>query len=433
MPQQLFREEVLALQQSRHLGEIRVAQRRSSLWAVCVASLLAIGLIAFLIFGQVSRKVRIGGVLLPSNGLIQVDAPQTGVLAELMVREGEVVSEGQPILRVRTPRTLANGDAAALAAQTLNQRVTALGAERRLMELQADQREQALRDKIRSLQAESRQAKGELEAADARVTLAEKNQARYDALAREGFVSALQAQQRQEELLDLQLRQRSAQRNLEALQRDTQSMQADVAGIRLSLQASQSQLDREIAALRMEGTENEARSSIIVTAPQRGIVGTVSGHVGQTVQPGQSLVTILPGRGLEQSQGPTLQAQLYGPSRSTGFVQSGQTVWLRYAAYPYQKFGMARGQVATISQAPIAPQDLPAGQAQALLQAAKSNEPLYRVTVLLDAQAVVAFGQRHPLRAGMQLDADVMQERRAIWEWVLEPILATSGIASSAN
>ncbi|WP_431260856.1 secretion protein HlyD [Roseateles chitinivorans] len=124
---------------------------------------------------------------------------------------------------------------------------------------------------------------------------------------------------------------------------------------------------------------------------------------------------------------PRLLAQLYAPSRTVGFVQPGQPVWLRYAAYPYQKFGMARGQVAQVSPTPIAPQDLPAGQAQALVSAAQANEPLYRIDVRLDRDDIAAYGQAVPLRAGMALDADVTLERRRIWEWLLEPLLATAG------
>ena len=70
------------------------------------------------------------------------------------------------------------------------------------------------------------------------------------------------------------------------------------------------------------------------------------------------------------------------------------------------------------------PQELPPGQASALLAAAQSNEPLYRIKVALASQRVQAFGQEQVLRPGMTLEADVVQERRAVWEWVLEPVLA---------
>ena len=61
------------------------------------------------------------------------------------------------------------------------------------------------------------------------------------------------------------------------------------------------------------------------------------------------------------------------------------------------------------------------------MTAAQSNEPLYRITVRLAAQSVHAYGREMPLAAGMSLDADVRQEARKIWEWLLEPALAVTG------
>ena len=80
--------------------------------------------------------------------------------------------------------------------------------------------------------------------------------------------------------------------------------------------------------------------------------------------------------------------------------------------------------MSSISQTPIAPQDLPPGQGQALLTAVQANEPLFRISVRLKRQDISTYGRRQSLRAGMALDADVLQDRRAIWEWVLEPVLA---------
>ncbi|HLO95644.1 MAG TPA: hypothetical protein VK195_15130, partial [Burkholderiaceae bacterium] len=59
--------------------------------------------------------------------------------------------------------------------------------------------------------------------------------------------------------------------------------------------------------------------------------------------------------------------------------------------------------------------------------------PLYRIRVALDRQDVQAYGASLPLKPGMSLDADVLQQRQKVWEWVLEPILAVSGLAPFVN
>jgi membrane fusion protein len=97
---------------------------------------------------------------------------------------------------------------------------------------------------------------------------------------------------------------------------------------------------------------------------------------------------------------------------------------LRYAAYPYQKFGLHSGHITAVSATPFAPSELPANLAQQLIAQAGSNEALYRINVQLDEQDIKAYGETLPLKAGLTLDADVLQERRKVWEWVLEPVLA---------
>ena len=52
------------------------------------------------------------------------------------------------------------------------------------------------------------------------------------------------------------------------------------------------------------------------------------------------------------------------------------------------------------------------------------REPVYRVDVKLDAQNVVSGTQTLPLRPGMSVNADILQEKRKVWEWVFEPVLS---------
>jgi membrane fusion protein len=119
-----------------------------------------------------------------------------------------------------------------------------------------------------------------------------------------------------------------------------------------------------------------------------------------------------------------LQAQLFAPSRTAGFIRAGQTVYLRYDAYPYQKFGLHQGRITSVSATPFAPSELPPNLAEQLLTQAGSKEALYRVNVSLEAQSIQAYGEALPLKAGLTVEADVLQERRKVWEWVLEPVLA---------
>jgi membrane fusion protein len=47
--------------------------------------------------------------------------------------------------------------------------------------------------------------------------------------------------------------------------------------------------------------------------------------------------------------------------------------------------------------------------------------------VVLERQSVQAYGQAQPLAAGMQLEADVLLDRRRLIEWIFEPLLSVTG------
>jgi membrane fusion protein len=145
-------------------------------------------------------------------------------------------------------------------------------------------------------------------------------------------------------------------------------------------------------------------------------VSAVVAEAGQSVGAAAVLASIIPA-------GTGLQAQLFAPSSAIGFVRPDQTVMLRYQAFPYQKFGHQAGRVTQVSRAPLQAAEL----AGLPFLATGSGEPLYRITVSLEKQSVEAYGAAQPLAPGMQLDADVVLDRRHLIEWIFEPVLGIAG------
>ena len=420
------------------MGPIHLAHNPRFSIVAGMALVLAGALLAFGAWGKVARKVRVPGVLMPQWGTVELSPAISGVLLEQRVKEGDWVEQGQVLFVVNTDKTSAEGSTASLLASHLAQRRSTLLAERASRLAQNRQREAHLADRIRSLSLETEQATQEHALAKRRVELAHKNSARFAQMAAEGFVSDIQAQGKQEELIDLQARLENTLRNGLALSREQNAAEADLALLQKQLAIDLLQLERNLASLDQETAEIQSRKTSSVLAPQAGQVSTVHLSLGAMAQAGQTIASLVPrATSLVSSHmssqmstyapdpsAHTLVAALFAPTRTAGFIQPGQEVWLRLAAYPYQKFGLAKGRVLKVSGTPIAPQDLPHGQGTALMASTQSKEPLYRIQVELASQHVMAFGQAHSLRPGMTLDADVIHDVRGIWEWVFEPLLA---------
>jgi membrane fusion protein len=468
----LFRPEVQAAQSAQWLGTVRIT-RPISFSAVTFAALaIAALLCAFAAWGEVNRKSKVSGLLVAQGGALNITAPVSGVLGELHMAEGNTLPGGAVLAIINTERqsnlvsVAGNGQPAVgptvnstvgepslLAAQQIALRQQSLATERTLRQLQATQRSQVLTDRIATLALQARQSEEELTLQRSRVALAQKTVERYTQLAQDGFMSDMQLQAKQEELIDTTARLQSLERSRLALQQDSQALAGERTALKSQLASDTAQIERSQSTLAQESSENATRKSAVITAPLSAVakafigagtasstsgaplpqsyrITAVSVQPGQAVQAGQTIATLVP---VSAQQAITVEAHLFAPSRTAGFLKPGQTVYLRYAAYPYQKFGLHTGRITSVSDTPFAANELPPNLAGQLMAQNGSNEALFRINVQLDAQSITSYGDPIALKPGLTLEADVLQERRKVWEWALEPLLAARANAKILN
>jgi membrane fusion protein len=158
--------------------------------------------------------------------------------------------------------------------------------------------------------------------------------------------------------------------------------------------------------------QDAARRRTEIRAPMAGVVTNIAVASGDSVAADAPIATVLP-------RGSGLRAQLLVPTRAAGFIAPGNSVVLRYDAFPFQRFGQYRGEVDAVSRTVWSP-----GERVGPMLA---REPVYRVDVKLDRQTVMAGGQEMPLRPGMTVSADILLEKRTVFEWVFEPVLELRG------
>ena len=210
--------------------------------------------------------------------------------------------------------------------------------------------------------------------------------------------------------LDAQLQQLKRQRHDVARQLlllgQEEAQQADV------FVREENELVRQQAQVRAQMAEVEAQQAVVVRAPEDGIVSSVLLAAGQQAVAGVPLMVMVP-------QDAVYEANLYAPSQQMGFVMPGQQVFLRYGAYPYQKFGQYGAVITDVAQTAVSAQEL-TDTAFAALQGVS----VYRIRARLDKDYVSVYGKKQPLMAGMLFEADVVQEERRIYEWMLEPLFA---------
>lgn len=413
---QLYRTEALNARQVKWLGEIVLIRPVSFSFLCALAGGLAVAVLIFLFFGTYTKRTTVSGQLVPDLGLVKVYVPQYGIVAKKNVVEGQAVKRGDVLYVLSSERySDTQGSVQATISRQVNARRTslqeALDKTRRLNE----EERAALLNRISGLESELAKIDSQVEGQAGRVKLAEDAVVRMRDLAAQHFISKEQLQQRQADLLDQRARMQSLERDRISVGRDLTSQKNDLAAMPLRHQNVLAQIERDITSLGQELTESEAKRRLEITAPESGVATAVTAEVGQMADGGKPLLSIVPA-------GAKMQAYLYAPSRAIGFVKPGDKVQMRYQAYPYQKFGQAQGTVAFVAKVALSGNEL-----TGLAQQANGGEPLYRITVDLAAQTVKAYGRQQTLQAGMLLEADILQEKRRLYEWVLEPLYTLSG------
>lgn len=411
----LFRQEAVTYAGNRGYGTVILARPVSYSLITALFAVIASAIVCFFVCASYTRKVAVQGLLLPSHGLIKITPLQAGLLTESRVKEGQTVQAGDVLFVLTSERqTERQGNADETVSELLRARRDSLQREQNQLRLQDSQRLEAARHRADDMAAEIRRIDDQVAMQQHRIEMAKTTLKRYSDLAASNFVSPVQVQDKQAELLDQEQRLAELQRASAASARDLSTAQAEARDLQVQSVRDQQAAERNVSAAEQDLTENEARRQILVRAPSAGTVTAITAEAGQTVGASHSLASILPA-------GSELEAELYAPSRAVGFVKTGMEVQLRYQAYSYQKFGQAKGHVREISRTALRPDEL------SLPGAAATGEPVYRVRVVLDRQSVSAYGVDQPLRSGATLDGSIVLDKRHLYEWVLEPLYTITG------
>ena len=416
---ELFRPELLQARQTVWLGRHTLALGLPASLSSVASFVMAAAAVALLTFGSYARRVEVHGVVLPISGLIQVSSPAAGWVESVRVEEGQTVTSGTPLYVI-------NNDTATSDGHTQQQVLQALAAQRTVLmdqiarkgEMRGEQHAK-LHRKSENLQAQIQQMGVQVAMKEEFVRNVAKNYADFSALPgdrdrqRDGDADAAA------ELDAHQGRARGDEKPRAPAAGGADRDPVPAGDHRPAVR----QRDRRDAVedrrprpagRQSRGAPRRSRSA----RPEPGAVTAIASHAGQTVASGARMLTIVPSEGQDASGAARAQ-------HSIGFIRPGQRVLLRYTAFPYQKFGQYWGTVTEVSHAALEPEELKSLVPS--LPPADQSKTFYRVIVAPDRQNVTAYGRPEPLRASMQVEAHVLLERRAIYQWILEPLYGLHG------
>jgi len=402
------------------------------------------GIVLWTLFGRLDIVAVADGKLVPSTYLKIVQPAEQGIVKEILVAEGELVKEGQVLIRMDPALTAA--DVKSMQAEYDNKRIALRRIDAQMngtplvrakddpaeLFVQVESQYRANVSAYESALAQERsvleKARYDFAAAQATRTKLEQvlphyqeQESAYERLVKDGFAGRIMYTDKQRERIEKEgeLRaQESVIRSNQALIEQSERRIAQItADYRRQLQTERVEAAAQAERAQQELAKNEHRFGLLeLRAPQPGVVKDLATHtVGTVTSPGTILMTLVP-------ENDKLLAEVWVSNQDVGFIRPGQDVKLKLVAFQFQKYGMIEGKVRQVSaDATEAPS--PNTRSDALSGRDRPMGPLaFRALVDLSSQELVADQERYALGSGMQVAGEIHLGTRSILEYVLSPV-----------
>lgn len=347
-------------------------------------------------FAWIDEIVRAEGEMISSSRPQIIQNLEGGILAELLVREGDVVQQGDVLARLHGTQFRSSVD-------EVGEQIRALDIRRLRLEAElAGQYDFEVPDALT-------QASPEIVASER--ALLNARQSDY-VKSREGAQSVLD--QTAEELA---LMESLLTRKVVALIEVTRARKAHAdARARLDEVVTQTELERaqdysdtlkELATLRQtlkSGLDQLNRT--VLKAPMRGIVNNLGiTTIGGVVRPGEEILQIIP-----------LDEELFVEARvkpeNIANIRRGQAATIKLSAYDYTIFGTLKGRVDVISADTFKDERARDPDASAH----------YKVIVRVDMDQVTDRQARVEIRPGMQASVELHTGQKTVLQYLLKPL-----------
>ncbi|MBW8830153.1 MAG: HlyD family type I secretion periplasmic adaptor subunit [Burkholderiales bacterium] len=419
-------------------GQLGAARRlrkpRALLYATSLAALL---LFVWAGSARVDRVVRVQGRVIPSGKPQLVQHLEGGIVSQVFVKEGDVVSKGQNLLAVsdlmaNASRGEKNARLRGLQTRAARLQAEADGAERFSVPAGLEANAPEVRNEGASFQARRARLHQTTRVLEEQISQKRQESAEQEAR-RRGLAGEREVAQQQLALITgllaknagSQLELLEARARVERLAtqiRECETAMPRLASAALELQA---RLAEAVAQFRSESRATLADTQIeiqrlrqdlhaeddrvkrtMVVAPAAGSVNKLLFNtVGGVVKPGDTLLELTP-----DDEAVVIETRALPAER--GALQLGQKAVVRVAAFDYTVYGTLAGRVNEIS-------------ADSLID--EHGERYFRVGVTVDPQSRREFGQ--VLSPGMTVSADAVTGNRTILQYLLSPI---RGIGATA-
>jgi membrane fusion protein len=346
----LFRKDAVEHQTRNVLGGLLMTPRPMHMIVTCVLAIWVLAVLVYLNTNQYTKKASVLGWLEPENGVFKLySEPRRGKVKRLFVQDGDFVEKGTALIQIDYGQIDNKGQR--IDEQFLRElsakydRIT--HSLSRLSTLHSNElaslKKSIARDRkvYEELQDIVVLARSQREMSKAHVETA---QVLFD----KGFTTEFDVENHQLQLLMAEQQLIRSQQELRNLEVAINNAQSQLVTLPEQHANERSSLENTLSDLRQNIISEQRKTLQTLYAPHDGLISGLQLKQGNTTNTEELLLSILPKHS-------TMLARIVVPVRSAGFVGKGQSLHIRYDAFPFQKFGLQHGTVVSVSHNLVLP------------------------------------------------------------------------------
>jgi hemolysin D len=371
------------------------------------------------------------GRLEPKGKTYRIDAPVSGTVSNIRVKEGQTVEAGDSLLELNKDLILADLRQLETKREGEQTRLTQLESVRAQLQVALQAQRSQAQSSLAQQSTQIMQIEDQIRANQAAIAsshaLSQKDGDRvnrFRALKQEGILSGVQLEDAEREQIQNQEKLQQAEAALVQSQSELQkqrkgydriSQEGDLLSLETArqLEELQARVMERLAEIRQ--TETRIRA-LQLQLKQHVLRSPVSGRVyqlpiqnpGAVVQPGQLVAHVAP-------KGAKLVLRSQIESQESGFLRVGLPVKVKFDAYPFQDYGIVSGRVSWVS-----PDSKP-------VQTVRGQREVFELEVELEQMTLEGNQRQAVLTPGQGATAEIIIRQRRVIDFFLDPFRQMRG------
>ncbi|HDG1675101.1 MAG: HlyD family secretion protein [Kluyvera cryocrescens] len=410
----LYRREAIEYKKNHWQGKALLLAGLPAWLIMLLSAIFLMMLIATVTFCSFTQRIDVRGEVITLPHSINIFSPQQGSVINQFVSIGDLVEKDAPLYEIDISRNTSSGNVSAAQVGVINEKI--LNSQGIIEKLTRNKSEtvSAIEVQLKTATESLKETNRMLTNTQTGLKKMHDNLSSYDGYLKKGYITKDQYNYQH----SLYFQQQSAYQSLVSQKMQLESQLTQLNSDKITKAAD---FDNQILTqnnqtndYRNQLVESNANGNLIIKAMTAGRIESLSVTKGQMVDNGSSLAQIKPTGDIEY------YLILWLPNNAIPYVKPGDTINIRYDAFPSDKFGQFPGQVMSISSMPASRQEM-SEYTNVNNGAVQQELALYKALVKIKNKEFEYNGKNLKLSDGLKAQAIVFLEKRPLYMWMFTP------------